>query len=132
MCDHDVESHVHTASCQNAVDMGVRMRFKENNTMFNQVDYICDLSPSSSPSKLKSVALTVHKFSTSSLFIVIVLISITYFSCPHHLVQRGGKPTVQHVWYFGWICALASGFGVLPLIFAPNMNKFWIGVSNGR
>lgn len=40
------------------------------------------------------------------------------------------KPTLHTVFYYGWISAVATGLGVLPLCFVTEMKKYWIGVSN--
>jgi ZIP family zinc transporter len=40
--------------------------------------------------------------------------------------------TCQHVWYYGWITAVATGFGAVPFVFIKEPNKFWMGVSNGK
>jgi len=60
----------------------------------------------------------------------IVIALITYFTYPGPL-NPTGKPTVLHVWYFGWISALSTGLGVVPLIFTHELDSYWIGASNG-
>ena len=59
-----------------------------------------------------------------------MLIFLTYTLMPHPLHPEG-EPSVQHVFYYGWLTAVSTGFGVVPLIFAPNLPSFWVGVSNG-
>jgi len=59
----------------------------------------------------------------------IVVLLISYFTMPNSL-QPVGRPTVHHVWYFGWISAISTGLGVLPLVFAPDLDTYWVGVSN--
>lgn len=59
----------------------------------------------------------------------ILLVILSVVTCPENL-QPIGKPTVQHVFYYGWISAISTGLGVLPLVFAPDLDTFWIGVSN--
>mmetsp|Transcript_1897 Transcript_1897/g.2730 ORF Transcript_1897/g.2730 Transcript_1897/m.2730 type:complete len:350 (+) Transcript_1897:387-1436(+) len=68
---------------------------------------------------------------TNSLVMVafLVIIAISYFTKPDNLVPSG-RPTLMHVWYYGWLSAISTGLGVLPLIFSPNLNTFYIGVSN--
>lgn len=61
----------------------------------------------------------------------LVVVLISYFTIPESL-QPVGRPTIQHVWYFGWISALSTGLGVLPLVFAPDLDTYWVGVSNGK
>jgi hypothetical protein len=59
---------------------------------------------------------------------VVAIISVVTIPTPF---QPVGKPSLLHVWYYGWITALSTGLGVLPLVFAPNMDKYWVGISNG-
>lgn len=40
------------------------------------------------------------------------------------------EPTVHTVFYYGWISAISTGLGVLPLCFAADIDAYWIGVSN--
>ena len=70
---------------------------------------------------------------TSKMAIIgaIVVLLITFFTLPESL-QPIGRPTVHHVWYFGWISAISTGLGVLPLVFAPDLDTYWVGVSNGK
>ena len=70
-------------------------------------------------------------YSKSTILGAVVVALISYFTRPDSL-QPVGRPTVQHVWYYGWISALSTGLGVVPLIFAPDLDKFWVGVSNGE
>ena len=67
------------------------------------------------------------------IFACIVIALITFFQRPTSMQPgKGMKPTVQHVFYYGWISAISTGLGVLPLVFVPNPDKFWIGVTNGK
>lgn len=59
--------------------------------------------------------------------IVLLIISVVTIPTPF---QPVGKPTLMHVWYYGWITALSTGLGVLPLVFAPELDSYWVGVSN--
>jgi hypothetical protein len=67
----------------------------------------------------------------SSVIIWFVLLVFTYVTLPTPF-QPEGKPTLQHVWYYGWITAISTGFGVVPLLFMSNLDKYWIGISNGK
>ena len=62
---------------------------------------------------------------------LVLIVLITLFTYPDTL-QPVGRPTLNHVWYFGWISALSTGLGVLPLIFSPTLDSWWIGVTNGE
>lgn len=46
---------------------------------------------------------------------------------PHH----GEEPSIQHVFYYGWLTAISTGLGAIPLVFAPNLPSYWVGISNG-
>lgn len=67
--------------------------------------------------------------SKRAIFAAIVLIVISYVTFPETL-QPIGKPTLWHVWYYGWITALSTGLGVLPLVLFPDMDSYWVGVAN--
>mmetsp|Transcript_2238 Transcript_2238/g.3185 ORF Transcript_2238/g.3185 Transcript_2238/m.3185 type:complete len:363 (+) Transcript_2238:325-1413(+) len=67
--------------------------------------------------------------STITIISMILIAVISIFTYPESL-QPVGRPTVNHVWYFGWISALSTGLGVLPLIFSPDFNTYWVGVTN--
>ena len=59
-----------------------------------------------------------------------LVLFITVTTYPYD--YSGNKVTVQHVWYNGWITAVATGAGVLPFIFLQRPNKYWMGISNGK
>ncbi len=40
--------------------------------------------------------------------------------------------TIHHVWYYGWMTAVATGLGAIPFIFFSQPDKFWMGISNGK
>lgn len=60
-----------------------------------------------------------------------LLVFLTFFLMPHPLHPEG-EPSIHHVFYYGWLTAVSTGFGVVPLIFAPNLASYWVGVSNGE
>ena len=59
-----------------------------------------------------------------------LLFFLTYVLMPHPL-HAEGEPSLQHVFYYGWLTAVSTGLGIVPLIFAPNLASYWVGVSNG-
>lgn len=63
-----------------------------------------------------------------SIFAAVIMLTISYMFLPDDL--QPSKPTVEHVFFYGWISALSTGLGVLPLIFTPELDSYWIGVSN--
>ena len=59
--------------------------------------------------------------------------AITYLAMPQPLQpHHGEEPTIQHVFYYGWLTAISTGLGAIPLWFAPNLASFWVGISNGK
>jgi hypothetical protein len=46
---------------------------------------------------------------------------------PHH----GEEPSIQHVFYYGWLTAVSTGLGAIPLAFTPKLADYWVGISNG-
>jgi len=57
---------------------------------------------------------------------VMALVSIV--TMPATLATK--EPTVQHVWYYGWLAALSTGLGAFPLLFMSKPSDFWLGASN--
>jgi len=66
------------------------------------------------------------------LFMLAIVIGITLFACPTALLLTGSQTTVtiHHVFYSGWITAVATGVGVLPFFFLREPSKFYSGLSN--
>ena len=44
----------------------------------------------------------------------------------------GTPVTAIHVWWYGWVTALSTGFGALPFLFVRVLNPKWLGASNGK
>lgn len=61
-------------------------------------------------------------------FAILAVISVVTLPRPFQPEER---PTILHVWYYGWITALSTGLGVIPLLCTSQLDKYWIGVSNG-
>ena len=53
---------------------------------------------------------------------VAILTAISIFTLPDSFTPS--VITFKHVWYYGWITALSTGLGVVPLVFAPEMVSF--------
>lgn len=73
------------------------------------------------------------KYSEIRSYIVIAILAIiTYATYPGNITWGNDalEPTVHTVFYYGWISAISTGFGVLPLCFVREMKDYWIGVSN--
>jgi len=77
----------------------------------------------------KNKAYPKQKSTSTSYIVLIILFVITVVTIPRPF-QPVGKPTVLHVWYYGWITAISTGLGVLPLVFTPKLDSYLIGVSN--
>jgi zinc transporter, ZIP family len=66
-----------------------------------------------------------------SYVIIIILAIITYATYPGTKFGSNTlQPTMHTVFYYGWISAISTGFGVVPLCFVNEMKEYWIGVSN--
>jgi ZIP family zinc transporter len=61
--------------------------------------------------------------------LLIIIIVITVFGNPGDW-DVASKVHVGHVFYYGWITAISTGFGALPFFFISSTSIFWIGVSN--
>ena len=58
---------------------------------------------------------------------------ISYVTLPNPLQpHHGEEPSIQHVFYYGWLTAVSTGLGAVPLAFAPNLASYWVGISNGE
>jgi len=62
--------------------------------------------------------------------VIALLALITCAAYPGAAWGRESEPTVHTVFYYGWISAISTGLGVLPLCFVAEINEYWIGVSN--
>jgi ZIP family zinc transporter len=59
---------------------------------------------------------------------LVVVAIITYLTSPKNLTAK--EPTSLHVWYYGWLTALSTGLGALPLLMWSKPSDFWLGASN--
>ena len=41
----------------------------------------------------------------------------------------GGRSTA-HVWWYGWVTALSTGLGAVPMAFATGVSEFYLGLAN--
>lgn len=61
----------------------------------------------------------------------VVLAIISYVGMPNPLQPpHGQEPSIQHVFYYGWLTAISTGLGAIPLAFFPDLASFWVGISN--
>ena len=60
---------------------------------------------------------------------VLVLLVGTYFSIPPAFTF-GATITTWHVWWYGWITCISTGFGALPFLCATNIPKRILALSN--
>ena len=88
-----------------------------------------DKSSSATPAsgKERKMARSATPFEWAALACIFFL---TYVLVPHPLHPEG-QPSLQHVFYYGWLTAVSTGLGIVPLIFAPDLASYWVGVSNG-
>lgn len=57
-----------------------------------------------------------------------LLLAVTKYTLPGEL--RTSTPTVQHVWFYGWVTALSTGAGAAPLMLAHDMGKAMLAFGN--
>ena len=58
------------------------------------------------------------------------LIFVSYETFPASLWDPGVSPSLQSVWYFGWMTALSTGLGPLPFLFVGNPSRLILGLAN--
>jgi len=67
---------------------------------------------------------------------LIIIALLSYFTYPPGLkfsaleASSATSTTLKEVWYYGWITALSTGLGVLPLLGWGDIGDFWVAVSN--
>lgn len=61
---------------------------------------------------------------------LVLMAAVTYVTVPSPF-QPHGEPTLNHVFFYGWLTALSTGLGVLPFLFLPDVASYWVGISNG-
>jgi ZIP family zinc transporter len=57
-----------------------------------------------------------------------VMAAISILTKPSSLTTK--EPTVYQVWYYGWLAALSTGLGALPLLFMSKPDNLWMSISN--
>lgn len=58
----------------------------------------------------------------------LLIVIVSKFTLPSDL--RPTRPTVSHVWYYGWVTAVSTGLGAAPLFFAQNLGNRVLSVGN--
>lgn len=62
---------------------------------------------------------------------MLVIVLVTIFACPRTIwLGTDTIVTVHHVFYSGWITAVATGLGVVPFFFLTEPSKIYTGISN--
>ena len=59
-----------------------------------------------------------------------MLIVFSYATLPKVLWRPDVSPSVQSVWYFGWLTALSTGIGPLPFFFMDKPSQILLGAAN--
>ena len=65
-----------------------------------------------------------------ALLVAFAILTYATIPKPFHPLP-GVAPTIQHVFYYGWLTAMSTGLGALPFLFLPDVASFWVGISNG-
>ncbi|EKX45865.1 hypothetical protein GUITHDRAFT_152584 [Guillardia theta CCMP2712] len=66
--------------------------------------------------------------SSKFLLLFLLLAAVTALSKPESLTSKA--PTPLHVWYYGWLAAICTGVGALPLLVFSKPSGFTLGLSN--
>jgi len=64
------------------------------------------------------------------LLVLFAIITNATIPEPFH-PPHGQEPTITHVFYYGWLTAISTGLGALPFLLVPDVESFWVGISNG-
>lgn len=63
---------------------------------------------------------------------LIAIAVLTYLTLPDPFSPPpGDEPTINHVFYYGWLTALSTGLGAVPFFVLRGVADFWVGISNG-
>ncbi|KAL3805828.1 hypothetical protein HJC23_007789 [Cyclotella cryptica] len=81
-----------------------------------------DAAPSAPPTPESSLS----QLRSYAVLLLFALITIFARPPPHD----SAAPTAHTVFYYGWISAVSTGLGVLPLLFVTTMQEYYIGLSN--
>lgn len=72
-----------------------------------------------------------EKVDVPSIATMAVIVLVTVFACPESLLNGADTlVSLHHVFYSGWITAVATGVGVVPFFFINEPSKFYTGLSN--
>lgn len=58
----------------------------------------------------------------------VLLVVVTKFTMPVEL--RTASPSWQHVWFYGWVTALSTGVGAVPLVLTHDLGKMMLAFGN--
>ena len=95
------------------------------------------MPPKKSPEKVKEVksisptrrmSKRKKEFDLFGWLILICIVIISAVSYGRLKVSQ--KVTLEQVWFYGWVTAVSTGLGVLPVFFFSDPDAFWMGVSN--
>jgi zinc transporter, ZIP family len=80
-----------------------------------------------------SSSLSTRPKTATWVYVLLVLFAVvTFVTAPVPLHPLPGvAPTIQHVFYYGWLTAMSTGLGALPFVLVPDVATFWVGISNG-
>lgn len=64
------------------------------------------------------------------LLIAFAILTFVTIPKPFH-PPPGVAPSIEHVFFYGWLTAMSTGLGALPFLLFPDVATFWVGISNG-
>ncbi len=115
----------------NASNNGIRLR-KSNNNNNNNNNIQAEAEEEEEEANSVTAAEPESEFSKRRSYAILLLFAlITYLAHPSHHHHDDDIPITLHtVFYYGWISAISTGLGVLPLCFVSKMNDYYMGLSN--
>jgi len=63
-------------------------------------------------------------------FLAVCLAAVTVLSAWLVRVDMYGGRSIAHVWWYGWVTALSTGLGALPVAACRGVSEWWMGLAN--
>lgn len=105
--------------------MAVTRRQAQQQPENQTVDHAAKMVPKSSARRTKTPEYT----PTWVYLLLLLFVAILVVTSPDSLYIQG-QPSIQEVFFYGWLTALSTGLGVLPFLILPSVATFWVGISN--
>lgn len=84
----------------------------------------------SSSSRRNNVRTVIERRTPTWAYVVLVIFAIVTCATIPKPFHPQGEPTLNHVFFYGWLTAVSTGAGVFPFLFLPDVATYWVGISN--